>query len=157
MDRETIIELAKENMRQECVKFCPDTALNYYKHEIPKQIKKQQTQYKNIIELSGVQNSEVRSTDISDPTGRIGVHRVSIEEQIAILNADAAQVRKAISQMDEFQQRIIELFYFSKGMMGYNVQRFADENYMSVAGVYRERNQSLKSFSEIMEEWLNLT
>ena len=65
-------------------------------------------------------------------------------------------VEVSLNQLTDTQRDMLDLFFFKKGLMGYNVQDYADTHYMSIASVYRERRLALNAFAEVYEQFLYL-
>ena len=154
MDKIKRDELAIEECGRRYVRLCPETVLTDFKQH-PHEAKKLKEELSSILELTAVENSEVHSSNISDPTGDTAVKRVDLSMQIAVLEQIDNMVDKALSQLSETHRELIELFFFKRGMMGYNVQEYADKHYMSIPSVYRERRRALNAFGEIFEQYLN--
>ena len=155
MDKIKRDELAAEECVRRYQRICPENVLTDYKG-YPKEIKKLKEELKSILELTAVESSEVHTSNISDPTGDTAVERVDLAMQIAVLEKMGALVEKALQDLSELHQNVLDLFFFKSGLMGYNVQEFADEHFMSVAGVYRERRLALNEFAEIYEGYLGI-
>ena len=154
MDRVKRDEIAVEECFRRYQKICPEIVLNDYKG-YPAEIKKLKAELESILELTAVGNSEVHTSNISDPTGDTAVKRVDLAMQIAVLEKMTELVQLAYAELSQMHREILDIFFFKKGMMGYNVQEYADEHYMSIASVYRERRHALNDFAVRFEEWLN--
>ena len=155
MDKIKRDELAIEECCRRYIRLCPETVLADSKG-YHKEIKDLKTELNKILDLKAVGNSEVHTANISDPTGDTAVKRVDLAMQIAVLEQMDHIVKSSLARMDENQREILELFFFKRGMMGYNVQEFATNNGYSIAGVYRERRLALNEFARIMDEYLGL-
>ena len=155
MDRIKRDELAAEECVRRYQRICPEEVLTDYKG-YPKEIKDLKTELKSILELTAVGNSEIHTAEISDPTGDTAVNRVDLEMQIAVLERMTKLVDAVLHDLSELHQNVLDLFFFKRGLMGYNVQEFADTHFMSVAGVYRERRLALNEFARIYEEYLGI-
>ena len=154
MDKIKRDELAIEECGRRYVRLCPETVLQDFKAH-PQEAKKLKEELQSILELTAVENSEVHSSNISDPTGDTAVKRVDLAMQIAVLEQIDNMVEKALAKLSETHREILEMFFFKRGMMGYNVQEYADTHYMSIASVYRERRLALNAFAEHFEQYLN--
>ena len=155
MDKIKRDELAIEECCRRYIRLCPETVLADCKG-YHKEIKDLKRELSSILELKAVGNSEVHTQNISDPTGDTAVKRVDLAMQIAVLEQMDHIVKMSLDRLDENQREIINLFFFKRGMMGYNVQEFATTNGYSIAGVYRERRLALNAFADIMSEYLGL-
>lgn len=153
MDKIQRDELAIEECGRRYVRLCPETVLTDFKNH-PSEAKKLKNELNSILELTGVENSEVHSGNISKPAEAIAVKRVDLAMQIAVLEQIDNMVEKAMAKLSETHREILELFFFKKGMMGYNVQEYADSHYMSIASVYRERRLALNEFAEHFEQYI---
>lgn len=156
MDKIKRDELAAEECVRRYQRICPEQVLTDYKG-YKSEIKQLNAELKAVLELSAVGNSEVHTANISDPTGDTAVKRVDLAMQIAVLEKMGALVEAALRDLSELHQNVLDLFFFKRGLMGYNVQEFADEHFMSVAGVYRERRIALNEFAEIYEAALGIS
>ena len=154
MDKIKRDEIAVEECFRRYQRICPESVLTDYKG-YPAEIKKLKSELESILELTAVGNSEVHTSNISDPTGDTAVKRVDLAMQIAVLEKMGELVQLAYAELSEMHREILDIFFFKKGMMGYNVQEYADTHYMSIASVYRERRHALNEFAERFEEWLN--
>ena len=154
MDKVQRDEIAVEECFRRYQRICPESVLTDYKG-YPAEIRKLKAELESIIDLTAVGNSEVHTSNISDPTGDTAVKRVDLAMQIAVVEKMGQLVELAMADLSEMHRDILDIFFFKKGMMGYNVQEYADEHYMSIASVYRERRHALNEFAERFEEWLN--
>jgi len=154
MDKVQRDEIAVEECFRRYQRICPENVLTDYKG-YPHEIKKLKQELESILELTAVGNSEVHTSNISDPTGDTAVKRVDLAMQIAVLEKMGELVELSYAELSEMHREILDIFFFKKGMMGYNVQEYADSHYMSIASVYRERRHALNDFAEHFEEWLN--
>lgn len=154
MDKIKRDELAIEECGRRYVRLCPETVLQDFKKH-PSEARKLKEELNSVLELTAVENSEVHSSNISKPTQDIAVKRVDLAMQIAVLEQIDNMVDKALAKLSDTHREILELFFFKKGMMGYNVQEYADSHYMSIASVYRERRLALNAFAEHFEQYLN--
>lgn len=155
MDKIKRDELAAEECMRRYQRICPEQVLTDYKG-YPKEIRKLKEELDGILELTAVGNSEVHTSNISDPTGDTAVKRVDLAMQIAVLEKMGDIVEVSLSQLTDTQRDMLDLFFFKKGMMGYNVQDYADTHYMGIASVYRERRLALNAFAEVYEQFLDL-
>ena len=153
MDKIKRDELAAEECVRRYQKICPEQVLTDFKG-YPKEIKDLKEELRNILELSAVKNSEVQSSNISKPTQETAIERVDIEMQIAVLERMDELVKKAFAALSKTHRDVLDLFFFNRGLMRYNVQEFADTHFLSVSGVYRERRLALNEFARIYEEYL---
>lgn len=155
MDKIKRDELAAEECLRRYQRICPEIVLADYKGYAG-EIRNHNKELQKILELSAIEGSEVRGSNISSPTEDTAVKRVDLAMQIAVLERMGELVEKALNKLTDQQREIIDVFFFKKGLTGYNVQEYADKNYMSIASVYRERRQALNEFAEIYEEYIGL-
>lgn len=155
MDKIKRDELAAEECERRYRKICPEQVLTDYKG-YPKEIRKLKEELDSILELTAVGNSEVHTSNISDPTGDTAVKRVDLAMQIAVLEKMGENVERSLDRLSETHRDMLDLFFFKSGLMGYNVQDYAENHYMSIASVYRERRLALNAFAEVYEELLYL-
>lgn len=155
MDKIKRDELAIEECCRRYIRLCPETILTDYKTYL-REINGLKAELKAILELKAVGNTEIHTANISDPTGDTAVRRVDLEMQIAVIEQMQNIVDAALHKLSFKHQELLDLFFFKRGMMGSNVQEYADTHYMSIAAVYRERRLALNAFAEIMGKTLGL-
>ena len=156
MDKIKRNELAAEECIKRYQRICPEQVLLDYKG-YPKEIKDLNNELKSILELTAVGNSEVHPSNISKPTENIAVDKVELAMNIAVVERMQDLVEKALDRITDEHREIIDLFFFKKGLTGYNVQNYADTHYIGIAKVYRERRQALNEFARIYEELLGIS
>lgn len=156
MDKIKRDELAIEECFRRYIRLCPETVLTDSKG-YAKEIKDLKAELDSILELKAVGNSEIHTANISDPTGSTAVRRIDLEMQIAIIEHMQHMVEAALNRLSYQHRELLDLFFFKKGMMGYNVQEYADTHYMSIAAVYRERRLALNAFADVYGGYIGYT
>lgn len=113
----------------------------------------------NILELPAISNSEVHSTNISDPTARTAERKLAITQELNRLDSYEKLLEYGLSHLTDQERAIIKAFYFDKGYIGAKVEMLAGDLDCSVRQVYRLKTQSVSAFSRavtpLIDNYLN--
>lgn len=116
-----------------------------------KEKEKLQEQLNDITLLPSFNNeSGVRGTDISDPTSRLAIKRLSIIEQIEDIEQCERVYDIAKSHLTPEELDIFKVFFEPKEPIWRGIDRYAQGNYTSRMNVYRRRRKILEKLDRLI-------
>lgn len=120
-----------------------------------KEIREKERELENVSELKSGGDSQGRSSVKSDPVASVVQVRTKIQWEISRLNTYKQAYEEAFSLLDQEQQEVIKLFFFTDGYKGAQIELFGYDHNISVRGVYRLKRIALQIMSDyITDEYM---
>ena len=109
-----------------------------------------------ISELPSVNKNEVRGTDISDPTSRLALKRLEIQEHISDIEECEAVYEFAKASLTPEELEIFQLFFDPKEPIWKAIDKYTQKKYTCRMNVYRERRRILEKLDRLIAKKYNM-
>ena len=119
-----------------------------------KEKKKLERELEEIPELKAIENSEVHSGNISDPTASTSFKRFFIETQIERLDLYREALNYAWDNLTDEEKDMLNGFYFTHKRINYEVHLLCDKYHIEKSQVYNRKNKALQKLTDLVEEYV---
>lgn len=107
---------------------------------------------KSITELKAIENSEVHTSNISDPTASASIKRMEIEKEIERIDRYEKLLEYAFDNLSDYNRDILKRWYYTNKSINKIVDDIANESGGKPRQVYNWRREALETFSRLIEE-----
>lgn len=114
------------------------------------ELKELEAKLEEISELPAITNSEVHTTNISDPTHKQAVKRAFILDQIERVKKYIQAYERIYAKLTDFEKEVLTGFFFSSNRIDIFVEEFGHKYALCRSDVYKARRRALDHFGELL-------